>query len=47
MQNGVLSSYKILSDSDTITQAYRVVGKVENNPTFPDPPAALAEIKTV
>jgi len=47
MQNVVLGSYKLLGDSDTITQGYRAVEKIENNPIFPDPPAALAEIKTV
>jgi len=47
MQNGILSTYKILADSDTITQGYRVVEKMENNPNFPDPPPALAETKKV
>jgi hypothetical protein len=45
MQNVILSTYKILGDSDTITQGYRVVEKMENNPIFPDPPPALAETK--
>lgn len=45
MQNVILSTYKILRDSDTITQGYRVVEKMENNPVFPDPPPALAEAK--
>ena len=45
MQNVILSTYKILRDSDTITQGYRVVEKMENNPIFPDPPPALAETK--
>jgi hypothetical protein len=47
MQNGILSTYKILSDSETITQAYRIVEKMETNPNFPDPPAALADTKKV
>jgi hypothetical protein len=45
MQNVILSTYKILRDSDTIVQGYRIVEKMENNPTFPEPPAALAETK--
>jgi hypothetical protein len=45
MQNVILSSYKFLPDSDSITQGYRVVEKIENNPIFPDPPPALAETK--
>lgn len=45
MQNAILSTYKILRDSDTITQGYRVVEKMENNPIFPDPPPALADTK--
>lgn len=45
MQNVILSTYKVLGDSDTITQGYRVVEKMENNPIFPDPPPALAETK--
>jgi hypothetical protein len=47
MQNVILSTYKILRDSDTITQGYRVVEKMESNPIFPDPPPALAEVKKV
>ena len=47
MQNLILSTYKVLRDSDTITQAYRVVEKIENNPVFPDPPSALADLKTL
>ena len=45
MQNVILSSYKILRDSDTLVQGYRVVEKMENNPIFPDPPQALADAK--
>ena len=47
MQNLILSAYKGLRDSDTITQGYRVVEKMDGNPIFPDPPAALAETKRV
>ena len=45
MQNVILGTYKILRDSDTITQGYRVIEKMENNPRFSDAPAALAEAK--
>src|SRR5688572_30645875 len=45
MRNVILSTYKSLADSDTITQGYRVVEKMENNPSFPDAPPALGEAK--
>jgi hypothetical protein len=45
MKNIILSTYKNLRDSEVITIGYRVVEKMENNPTFPDPPAALAAMK--
>lgn len=45
MQNVILSTYKVLRDSDTVTQGYRVIEKMENNPIFPDPPPAFAEVK--
>lgn len=47
MQTVILSTFKVLRDSDTITQGYRIVEKMENNPIFPDPPPALAEVKKV
>ena len=46
MENIILTTiYKNLRDSDTITQRYRVLEKMENNPFFPDPPPALATAK--
>jgi hypothetical protein len=45
MRDVILSSYKSMRDSDTITQGYRVVEKMEDNPFFPDVPPALAEAK--
>lgn len=36
-----------MRDSDTITQGYRIVEKMENNPNFPDAPTALADAKKV
>ena len=47
MADQIISTYKILRDSDTITQCYRVVEKMEGNPNFPDPPPALADTKKV
>ena len=45
MQDVIVSTYKNLGDSETITVGYRVVEKMENNPTFPDAPVALAAAK--
>lgn len=45
MKDIILSTYKELRDSDTITQGYRVLENMENNPMFPDQPPALAAIK--
>jgi hypothetical protein len=45
MQDVIVSNYKNLGDSETITFGYRVVQKTENNPNFPDAPAALAAAK--
>lgn len=47
MSDIILSSYKAMRDSDTITQGYRIVEKMENNPNFPDAPTALADAKKV
>jgi hypothetical protein len=47
MPDVILSTYKVLRDSDTITQGYRVVEKMENNPNFPDLPPAHTEAKKV
>ena len=38
-------TYKNLRDLVTISK--RVIEKMENNPVFPNPPAALAELKKV
>lgn len=45
MEDVILTSYKYLRDSDTVTIANRVVEKMENNPNFSDPPPALAAAK--
>ncbi|WP_242696403.1 hypothetical protein [Longitalea luteola] len=41
----ILNKYKRERDSDLTTTGYRVVEKTENNPNFPDLPAAHAELK--
>jgi hypothetical protein len=45
MEDVILTSYKYLRDSDTVTAANRVVEKMENNPDFSDAPPALAATK--
>jgi hypothetical protein len=45
MKNVVLKTYKTQSDSEVITTGYRIVDKMDNNPNFPDPPAALPATK--
>jgi hypothetical protein len=45
MKSIVLSSYKRERDSDLTTTGKRIVEKMENNPNFPHPPAALATLK--
>ena len=45
MKSIILNKYKRQSDSELATTGYRVVEKMENNPTFPNPPAALAATK--
>jgi hypothetical protein len=45
MQNVIVSTYKNLADSETITFGYRVLEKMEGNPNFTDPPPALAAMK--
>jgi hypothetical protein len=45
MQDAIVSTYKNLPDSETATFGYRVLEKMEGNPNFPDPPAALATMK--
>ena len=45
MQDVIVSTYKNLADSETVTFGYRVVEKTENNPNFLDPPAALGATK--
>jgi hypothetical protein len=45
MKRIVLSSYKNERDSDLTTTGKRIVEKMDNNPNFPNPPAALATLK--
>jgi hypothetical protein len=41
----ILKSYKNQGDSELATTGYRIDGKMENNPFFPDPPPALGKLK--
>lgn len=45
MKNIIITAYKRESDNDLIGTINRVLGKTENNPVFPNPPAVLGEIK--
>ena len=45
MEDIILTSYKYLSDGDTVLTGYRVVEKMESNPNFSDTPPALAATK--
>jgi hypothetical protein len=45
MEDIILKTYKRDRDSDLTTSAIRVTEGMENNPNFPDPPPALAEMK--
>lgn len=42
MEDVILTSYKYLSDGDTVLTGYRVVEKMEDSPNFSDAPPALA-----
>jgi hypothetical protein len=45
MKKTILNKYKRERDGDLLTTGKRVVEKTKNNPTFPNPPAALAELE--
>jgi hypothetical protein len=47
MTHRITFAHKHMRDSDLINFAYGVAGGVDNNPTFPEPPAALANLKKV
>jgi hypothetical protein len=45
MKNIIDNSYKRQGDSDVITTGYRITGKMDNNPDFPDLPPEFEEAK--
>jgi hypothetical protein len=45
MKNIIITAYKRESDYDLIGSIYRILGKMENNPVFPNPPAVFGEVK--
>lgn len=46
MKNIIITAYKRESDNDLVGSLHRIVGKMRNNPVFPNPPAVLDEIET-
>ncbi|HEX6432156.1 MAG TPA: fibronectin type III domain-containing protein [Niastella sp.] len=47
MTHRITNGHKQSRDNDLISFAHGVRGKMDNNPTFPEPPAALANLKKV
>lgn len=47
MEAIILKSYKRERDSDLATTSKRIVEKMENNSNFPNPPEALAKLKSL
>jgi hypothetical protein len=47
MTHRITNGFKQLRDNDLIGFAYGVKGKMQNNPTFPQPPAALADLEKI
>lgn len=47
MKNTILRTYRRQRESDLVTTGHRIVEKLEDNPNYPNPPAALAELKTL
>ncbi|MCS3799622.1 hypothetical protein GGD38_004995 [Chitinophagaceae bacterium OAS944] len=45
MKNIIITAYKRESDNDLVGTINRILGKTDNNPVFPNPPAVLGEIK--
>jgi hypothetical protein len=45
MTHKITNGHKQLRDNDLISFSYGVTGKMDNNPTFPQAPAALADLK--
>jgi hypothetical protein len=47
MRHTIIRVYRRQRESDLATTAHRIVEKLENNVNFPNPPAALAELKSL
>jgi hypothetical protein len=47
MKNSIVRTYRRQRESDLATTAHRIVEKLENNVNFPNPPAVLAELKSI
>jgi hypothetical protein len=45
MTHKITNGFKQFRDNDLIGFSYGVTGKMENNPTFPQPPPALGDLK--
>jgi hypothetical protein len=45
MKNIIITAYKRESDNDLVGSIYRITGKTENNPVFPNLPPVFGEIK--
>jgi hypothetical protein len=45
MANKILTTYKYASDTNLLSTIHRVLGKMDNNANFPQPPAALETLK--
>lgn len=45
MSNKILTAYKYASDNNLLSTIHRILGKMEGNANFPDPPAALDTLK--
>jgi hypothetical protein len=44
MDTKILTTYKYASDQKLFSDIHRILGKMENNTNFPQPPAALAQL---
>mgnify|MGYP001394861045 CR=1 FL=1 len=43
--NKILTAYKYASDKTLLSTIHRILGKMDGNPNFPEPPAALEALK--
>jgi hypothetical protein len=45
METKILTTFKYASDNDLLSTVHRILGKMEGNTNFPQPPAALETLK--